>query len=88
MRINKKDKPQRPIERLATFIEEKDKSYREFERSIGLANGYMSKQIIRKGAIGSNILERIGGKYPELNIMWLITGKQQMIIDDYRKSVV
>lgn len=81
MRINSKDEPQRPIERLAIFIEERGESYRKFERSIGLANGYISKQMARKGAIGSNILERIGREYPELNIMWLITGKQQMIVE-------
>lgn len=77
MPIKKKIKP---IERLVDFIKYKNKSYRAFEKSIGLANGYISNQLIKKGDIGSNILGKILIKYPDLNITWLITGLQKMTL--------
>lgn len=67
------------IDRLVLFIESKRMCFREFEQIIGIGNGYIGKQLKRRGGIGSNIMLKIIIEYPELNINWLITGKQKMI---------
>ncbi|EDP98167.1 hypothetical protein KAOT1_13157 [Kordia algicida OT-1] len=64
--------------------------------SIKVGNGYTSKQSKSNASIGSDVLERIIDTYPELNPLWLITGKGDMILDvnssgeplpDYGKSI-
>lgn len=53
-----------------------------FERACGIANGYLKKQYNGKGAMGSEILEKIHHYYPDLNVLWLLTGEGEMIIRD------
>jgi hypothetical protein len=67
------------VDRLTKYIEVKRFVVAVFERSIGVANGYIGKQRKKKGSIGSDILERIAETYPDLNLIWLITGKGAMI---------
>ncbi|WP_052752787.1 hypothetical protein [Kordia zhangzhouensis] len=84
------------IDRIITFIKHKNMSMRAFDMSIKVGNGYTSKQSKSNASIGSDVLERIIDTYPELNPLWLITGKGEMIIDvqksneplpDYGKSI-
>lgn len=49
------------------------------ERTCGLSNGYIGKQDHGKGSIGSNVLAKIEKHYPDLNLIWLVTGKGQML---------
>lgn len=70
----------RTIERLGIFIGTLGVSKSEFERSIHVGNGYIGKQIRRKGSIGSHIIEKILTTYPQLNVVWLMTGRERMII--------
>jgi hypothetical protein len=49
------------------------------ERTCGLSNGYIGKQDHGKGSIGSNVLAKIEKHYPDLNLIWLITGKGHML---------
>jgi hypothetical protein len=49
------------------------------ERTCGLSNGYIGKQDHGKGTIGSNVLAKIEKHYPDLNLIWLVTGKGQML---------
>ena len=44
-------------------------------------NGYTSKQSKSKASVGSDVLERIIDTYPELNPLWLMTGKGNMILE-------
>lgn len=67
------------IDRLEVFIKSINLSRRVFEQNIGIANGYIGKQLKSKGAIGSHILKKILIQHPELNITWLITGQQKMV---------
>jgi hypothetical protein len=69
----------RLIERLVYFLEQKDISAYAFEKTLGLSNGYLGKQLRAKGAVGSDILERISEHYPEISLDWLITGRGRMI---------
>lgn len=70
----------RAIERLYRFMERKKLNPYAFERSCDLSNGYLASQLKAKGSIGSEILEKISHVYPELNLVWLITGKGKMVL--------
>lgn len=69
----------RTIDRLLEYITMKKITVYAFERSCQVSNGYLKKQSKGKGAIGSHVLEKIHRKYPELNLLWLVTGKGAMI---------
>jgi hypothetical protein len=59
---------------------EKKLSAHAFERKCGIANGYLGKQIKSKGAIGSEILEKIHQQFVDLNLSWLLTGEGVMLL--------
>lgn len=69
------------FERLKSFHEHlKSNGYggrNAFEREIGVSEGYLSKKA--KG-IGSDIMEKISERFPELSIEWLVTGRGSMFI--------
>jgi hypothetical protein len=69
------------IDRIILFIRYKNLSMRAFDMSIGVGNGYTSKQSKSGASVGSDVLERIIDTYPDLNPLWLITGKGNMILD-------
>lgn len=73
----------RVVDRLQEYLTYRQISPYTFERTCGIANGYLKKQTKGKGSIGSEIVERITAKYKDLNIAWLLTGKGQMIITNY-----
>lgn len=84
------------IDRIILFVKHKNLSMRAFDISIGVGNGYTSKQSKSGGSVGSDVLEKIIDTYPDLSPLWLITGKGDMIIDvdrveepvpDYGKSM-
>lgn len=84
------------IDRIILFIRHKRLSMRAFDMSIGVGNGYTSKQSKSNASVGGDVLERIIDVYPDLNPLWLITGKGNMILDinaleeplpDYGKSI-
>lgn len=74
------------IKRLSQFIEMKGMNLKEFEESCGLSYGYMSKNLARGSAIGSDMLEKIATAHPDLNMNWLITGKGYMIVNPAKSS--
>lgn len=71
------------FERLKSFHEHlKSNGYggrNAFEREIGVSEGYLSKKA--KG-IGSDIMEKISERFPELSIEWLVTGRGSMFIQE------
>lgn len=67
------------IERLFTFFENNGLKHTPMERELGLTNGYLGKMRDRKGSIGSDILETIFCKFPDLNPDWLLTGRGSML---------
>jgi len=84
------------IDRILLFVYHKNLSMRAFDMSIGVGNGYTSKQSKSGASVGSDVLERIIDTYPDLNPLWLITGKGAMILEietsneplpDYGKSI-
>ena len=68
----------RLIERLQYFLREEGVTAYAFEQSCGLSNGYLAKQLRGRGSVGSDIVEKIKYNYPQLSIVWLVTGKGTM----------
>jgi len=75
----------KPIERIAVYLQFKTISPHAFERNIHLSNGYYSKQLKNLGSVGSDILIKIHHHFPDLNILWVLTGDGQMLIEETNK---
>ncbi len=67
------------IDRLIQFIEYSGMSARQFDLSIGAANGYTLRMKKNHASIGSDVIENIIRTYPQLNVVWLITGEGKML---------
>lgn len=70
------------IERIAMYLQFRSTTPYSFERKIQLSNGYLSKQLRNLGSVGTDILFKIYEQYPELNILWVITGEGEMILPE------
>ena len=67
------------IDRLIQFIEYAGLSARQFDISIGAANGYTLRMKKNHASIGSDVIENIIRTYPQLDVVWLLTGEGNMI---------
>jgi hypothetical protein len=77
------------IQRLNEFIESLGLSTRAFEIKISASNGLIRKAITNNTDIQSKWLTNIIDNYPQLNIIWLLTGRGNMInenIDNHEKN--
>jgi hypothetical protein len=70
----------RLIDRLQEYLIYNRISAYAFEHTCQLSNGYFGKQLKGKGAVGSDILERIKENYIDLSLVWLVTGKGSMLL--------
>lgn len=66
-------------ERTEQFIQYKGLSVSRFEKSVGLSNGFVRN--MDKGMSTDKVM-RISEIYPDLNILWLISGKGTMLTTD------
>ncbi len=67
------------IDRLFQFIEHAGLSARQFDLSIGASNGYALRMKKNRASIGSDVIENILRIYPQLNVVWLLTGEGTML---------
>ena len=74
------------IDRLIQFIEYAGLSARQFDLSIGAANGYTLRMKKNHASIGSDVIENILRIYPHLNVVWLLTGEGNMIKADAKSE--
>lgn len=49
------------------------------EERLGVSNGYITKAFAKKSAMGSDLIKRISELFPQLNLVWLITGNETML---------
>ncbi|WP_370003727.1 hypothetical protein, partial [Winogradskyella sp.] len=68
------------INRIIQLLEALNLSARQFDMSIGTANGYTLRMQKNNASVGSDVIERIIKEYPQVNLVWLITGKGDMFI--------
>jgi hypothetical protein len=68
--------------RIIEYLTSKGLSKYQFYKSTGLSNGFLDKE----GSIGTDSCEKISYVYPDLNILWLITGKGEMINPETAKN--
>lgn len=61
------------------FIRYAGMSARQFDISIGASNGYILRMQKNKASIGSDVIETIIRTYPQLNVLWLLTGEGDML---------
>ena len=76
------------IDRLIQFIEYAGLSARQFDISIGAANGYTLRMKKNHASIGSDVIETIIRTYPQLDVVWLLTGEGQMIKSDDKAELL
>jgi hypothetical protein len=72
-------------QRLEQYLKLKNISLNSFDKRLGLGNGYIGKQIKKNASIGSEILQKIIAQFPDLNPLWLLLGKGNMVVEDENK---
>ena len=70
-------------ERIEQFIQCKGLSVSRFEKTVGLSNGFVRN--MDKGMSTDKVM-RISDVFPDLNILWLITGNGTMLTTDTATS--
>lgn len=74
------------VHRIMQLISALNMSARQFDISIGTANGYILRMRKNNASVGSDVIERIVKEYPQVNLVWLITGKGDMFIEEHTPS--
>ena len=67
------------IGRIKQYIDYKSLTNRAFEQNNDLSNGYIATQLKRNADLGEGILTKILENCLDLNPLWLITGKGEML---------
>jgi hypothetical protein len=67
------------IERIHEYLYHKRLKPIPFEKKVGLSNGYLGKQLRRKADVGESVLVKIIEHCPDLNPIWLVSGKGEML---------
>lgn len=70
------------IHRIILLIKHLGLSARQFDLSIGSANGYTLRMQKNNASVGSDVIERIANLYPQINLVWLITGQGKMLLEE------
>ena len=68
--------------RIEQVINYKRLNVRSFEDRINVSNNSVGTAIRRKSSFKSNVLNKILHSFPEINPTWLLTGKNEMLLDN------
>jgi hypothetical protein len=71
------------IDRILQLIEYKKISKNRFYKETGLSNGFLDKV----KDVGASKVEYILDAYPDVNPIWLLTGRGTMLVDDIKTEV-
>ncbi len=74
---------QTTIERIYELCSKYAYSQGKLEKELGFSNGYLNTTFQRKSDIGSEKLQTIVGKFPDVNPEWLLTGRGEMLRSSY-----
>ena len=75
------------IERIYQYIDSKQIKVVDFERKNNISNGYLSKMKLRSAGIGEDILNSILENCPDINPVWLLSGKGEMLKSDNEEKL-
>lgn len=75
------------IERVYKYIDFIGIKAIPFEKKIGLSNGYLGKQLVRKADLGEGILMKIIENCPEISPEWLLTGEGEMLKEGKKSNL-
>ena len=67
------------IDRVHSYIEFKQMKPSNFERVIGVSNGYLNTQKKRGSDLGESVMNKVLDNCPDMNPVWLLTGQGEMI---------
>lgn len=70
------------------FIKFAGLSARQFDISIGAGNGYTLRMKKNNASIGSDVIESIIKTYPQLNVVWLLTGEGEMLKKEREEDIL
>jgi len=76
------------INRIVKLLDTLNLSARQFDLSIGTGNGYTLRMQKNNASVGSDVIERIIKQYPQVNLVWLITGKGDMFTSQPEKKSI
>ena len=68
------------IHRLFKYLKFKEIPHTRFEKEVGLSNGYLKTQLTREADLGETIIVTIIDNCLDLNPLWLLTGKGEMLV--------
>ena len=76
------------INRIKQIIDYKSLSVRAFERLIGASNNSIQAAIKRNGSVKDDTLNKILQIVPEINPVWLLTGKGAMLKENQNETTI
>ena len=79
------DETYKRVEELISF---KNLKISSFEEKIGVSNNSIGTAIRRKASFKSNVLNKILNSFPDINPTWLLTGKENMLLNEQKKGLI
>src|SRR5690606_5115474 len=70
------------IDRILQLVNQLDLSARQFDLSIGTGNGYLLRMHKNSASVGRDVIEQIKKVYPQVNLVWLLTGQGDMFVKE------
>ncbi|TDS50720.1 S24 family peptidase [Myroides indicus] len=74
------------VTKLKQYLEHKEIAISYAEKEIGVSNGTLSKPFKNNTTIKTDTLEKFLNKYSDINPEWLLTGKGEMLKDNYQNT--
>lgn len=77
------------IDRLLVFqkyVSKQIGGQNKFEVLCGLSIGLLNNASKKKGSVTIRTIERIKEKFPDLNINWIVTGEENMLVSESKQS--
>lgn len=71
---------QKVIHRIHNYLKLNGIAPTRFEKETGLSNGYLGTQLKRNGNLGEEIINIIINNCRDINPIWLLTGKGEMLV--------
>lgn len=74
------------VDRIGMYAEKKNISIRRIEQEIGASNGTLSKALVKGKDILSEWIFLFSNKFTDVNPVWLLTGKGEMLLIESEES--